>query len=133
MRSLLELEVVAAEPSEQECRRFYEAYQERFRTPELFEAAHILVEPVSEDERGWAAAEKRARELAEQVGDDATAFAAIARSHSGCASSQQDGSLGQIRRGELVEPIQRGLEALRDGETGREPVRSPRRPPSVSR
>jgi peptidyl-prolyl cis-trans isomerase C len=59
-----------------------------------------------------------------QVGADAAAFAAAARAHSGCASAQQDGSLGQIRRGELVESIQRGLEALQDGETGCEPVRS---------
>ena len=35
-----------------------------------------------------------------------------------------DGSLGQIRRGELVASIQEGLEKLTEGETGREPVRS---------
>ena len=39
-------------------------------------------------------------------------------------SAQQDGSLGQIRRGELVGSIQEGLEALEDGQTGRKPVRS---------
>jgi peptidyl-prolyl cis-trans isomerase C len=124
VRLLLEREVAAAKPGEQECRRFYDAYQERFRTPDLFEAAHILIEPESNDDAGWAAAEERARKLAKQVGNDAKAFAAAARAHSGCASAQQDGSLGQIKRGELVEPIQRGLEALADGETGQEPVRS---------
>ena len=124
VRILLEQQVVAAAPDEQECRRFYNAYQERFRTPDLFESSHILIEPESDDEAGWAAAERRARELAKQVGDDANAFAAAARAHSGCASAQQDGSLGQIRRGELVESIQCGLEVLADGETGREPVRS---------
>jgi peptidyl-prolyl cis-trans isomerase C len=116
--------VAAAKPGEKECRRFYDAYQERFRTPDLFEAAHVLIEPEANDEQGWAVAERRARDIAEQVGNDRTAFAAAARAHSGCASAQQDGSLGQIRRGELVETIQRGLEALADGETGRDPVRS---------
>jgi peptidyl-prolyl cis-trans isomerase C len=124
VRSLLEHAVAAAAPDEDECRRFYDAYQDRFRTPDLFEAAHILIEPESNDEAGWGRAEQRAREIANQVGDDATSFAAAARAHSGCASAQQDGSLGQIRRGELVESIQLGLEALADGETGREPVRS---------
>jgi peptidyl-prolyl cis-trans isomerase C len=124
IRTLLEEAVLPAEPGEQECRRFYDAYQDRFRTPDLFEAAHILIEPESDDEAGWAAAERRARDLAKQVGDDARAFAAAARAHSCCASAQQDGSLGQIRRGELVESIQRGIEALGDGETGREPIRS---------
>jgi len=124
IRSLLEQAVPTAQPNDEECRRFYHAYQERFRTADLFEAAHILIEPESGDESGWAVAEQRARDLAQQVGDDAAAFAAAARAHSSCASAQQDGSLGQIRRGELVESIQRGLETLADGETGLEPVRS---------
>jgi peptidyl-prolyl cis-trans isomerase C len=124
VRSLLEHAVAAAEPDEEECRRFYDAYQDRFRTPDLFEAAHILIEPESNDEAGWSAAERQALEIAKQIGDDAKSFASAARAYSGCASAQQDGSLGQVRRGELVESIQRGLEALGDGETGREPVRS---------
>lgn len=122
--SLLEQAVTPAQAGEEECRRYYEAYQERFRTAELFEAAHVLIEPEPADEAGWAAAEQRARAIAQQVGDDTKAFAAAAREYSGCASAQQDGSLGQIRRGELVDTIQRGLEALRDGETRSEPVRS---------
>jgi peptidyl-prolyl cis-trans isomerase C len=124
VRLLLEQQVAPAQPGEEECRRFYDAYQDRFRTPDLFEAAHILIEPESDDEVGWATAEQRARELAKQVGDDPKAFAAAARNYSGCASAQQDGSLGQVRRGELVETIQRGLEALDDGETASDPVRS---------
>lgn len=124
VRSLLDHAVAAAEPSDEECRRFYAARLERFRTPDLFEAAHILIEPESGDPEGWAAAEQRAIALALDVGDDATAFAAAARACSACASARQDGSLGQLRRGELVESIQAGLEALEDGETAREPVRS---------
>lgn len=124
VRSLLDREVLPAQPGEEECRRFYDAYQERFRTPDLFEAAHILIEPERNDEAGWTAAEGKARDIVDQIGNDAAAFANAARTHSGCASAQQDGSLGQIRRGELVEAIQRGLEALGDGETGRDPVRS---------
>lgn len=124
VRSLLEQAVTPAQAADEECRRYYDAYRDRFRTPDLFEAAHILIEPKSDDEADWAAAALRAREIALKVGDDSRAFAAAARSFSGCASAQQDGSLGQIRRGELVESIQRGLEELGDGETGREPVRS---------
>jgi peptidyl-prolyl cis-trans isomerase C len=124
IRALLEEEVVPAEPGETECRRYYEANLERFRTPELFEAAHILIEPEGTDEEAWAAAYDRAQAIAREIGDDASAFAAAARAHSGCASAQQDGSLGQIRRGELVPEVQAGLEALAGGTTGREPIRS---------
>jgi peptidyl-prolyl cis-trans isomerase C len=124
VRMLLEEEVQPASAGEDECRRFYEANRQRFRTPDLFEAAHILIEPEGKDEAAWRTAEARAREIAGNVGNDPAAFAAAARAFSGCASAQQDGSLGQIRRGELVPSVQAGIETLADGTTGREPVRS---------
>ena len=124
IRALLEEEVVPAEPGESECRRYYEANMDRFRIPELFEAAHILIEPEGADEQAWVAAFERAQAIVREIGDDAAAFAAAARAHSGCASAQQDGSLGQIRRGELVSEVQAGLEQLASGTTGREPIRS---------
>jgi len=124
VRALLESEVDPAEPDDAECRRYYDANIDRFRTPDLFEAAHILIESEGTDEGAWAAALERARSIAAEIGDDPAAFAAAARAHSGCASAQQDGSLGQIRRGELVNEVQAGLEALADGTTGREPIRS---------
>lgn len=69
-------------------------------------------------------AEAQARALIGEIGDDQPRFAAAARELSGCASAQQDGSLGQIRRGELVPEVQAAIEALADGQTGREPERS---------
>lgn len=124
VRVLLEEEVQPARPGDEECRRYYEANDGRFRTPDLFEAAHILIEPEGEGDEAWSAAEARARALAAEVGDDPAAFAAAARAHSACASARQDGSLGQIRRGELVPSVQAGLESLAEGTTSREPVRS---------
>lgn len=122
--AVLEHEVEPAEACEVECRRYYEANIGRFRTPDLFEASHILLEPEGVDERAWSVAETRVRALIGEIGDDQGKFAAAARELSGCASAQQDGSLGQIRRGELVPEVQAAIEALADGETGRRPVRS---------
>lgn len=124
VRQLLEEEVAPERAGEAECRRYYDANPRRFRTPDLFEAAHILIEPEGEDDAAWEAARARAVSIIEGVADDPAAFAAAARAFSGCASAKQDGSLGQIRRGELVASVQTGLEALADGATGREPVRS---------
>ena len=124
VRALLETEVSPSAPAEAECRRYYEANCERFRTPDLFEAAHILIEPEGKDDRAWDAARELAQAIITRVGNDPAAFAEAARTNSACASAQQDGSLGQIRRGELVSEVQAGLEALADGRTAREPVRS---------
>lgn len=124
IRALLDDQVRPAVPGEAECRRYYEANVQRFRTPDLFEAAHILIEPEGTDEAAWGAAEARAGAIAAQVGDDPAAFAAAARAHSACPSAQQDGSLGQVRRGELVPAVQAGLEALADGCISRDPIRS---------
>src|SRR5690606_32618909 len=45
VRQLLEQAVQAEQPVDAECRRYYDANRARFRTPDLFEAGHILVEP----------------------------------------------------------------------------------------
>ena len=124
VRVLLETEVAPETPGEEECRRYYEAQSDRFRTPDLFEAAHILIEPESDDDADWASAEAQARSIARNVGNDQKAFAEAARTFSKCPSAQQDGALGQIRRGELVPAVQAGIEALAEGSTGGEPIRS---------
>ena len=43
MRTLVEREVITPEPDEAACRRFYEQNRQRFRSGDLYEAAHILV------------------------------------------------------------------------------------------
>lgn len=122
--ALLEAEVEPEEPEDAECRRYYELHGDRFRTPDLFEASHILIEPLSPEDDAWSVAGIEARRIARAVGNDHAAFAAAARECSACPSAQQDGSLGQVRRGELVPEIQAAIEALAPGETGRRPVRS---------
>ncbi len=121
---LLDEEVAVTAPGEEECRRFYESQVGRFRTPDLFEAAHILIEPENEDAEGWAEAEAQARTIIAEIGDDAASFAEVAREMSACPSAHQDGSLGQVRRGDLLPDVQKAIEALAEGTTGREPVRS---------
>jgi peptidyl-prolyl cis-trans isomerase C len=111
-------------PSDEECSRYYETRRHRFRTPDLFEVSHILLEPEGDDETPWSEAESRARLIAAEVGDDPAAFAEAARELSACPSARQDGSLGQVRRGELVPQIQAAVEALAPGHTMQEPVRS---------
>lgn len=124
IRALLEREVTPTAAGEAECRRYYDANAARFRTPDLFEASHILLEPENDDAAGWAEAEAQARTIASALDDNPANFAAAAREFSTCPTAQQNGSLGQVRRGELVAAVQAAIEALPEGTTGREPIRS---------
>jgi peptidyl-prolyl cis-trans isomerase C len=124
IRILLERQVEPAKAGEEECRRYYESRADRFRTPDLFEASHILIEPDGADDAAWAEAETEARAIAAELGDDPQNFAAAAREFSKCPTAHQGGSLGQIRRGELIPAVQEALERLPEGTTAREPVRS---------
>lgn len=125
IRSLLDDVAGTAVPSEEECRRTYDAQAFRFRTPTLYEASHILIEPEGAgDDDAWAAAEQQARTIIAEVGDERATFAEAAREFSGCPSAQQEGSLGQLRRGDLVAEVQTHIERTPVGTVNREPVRS---------
>lgn len=122
--ALLETQLTPPNPDDAECGRYYKANSSRFRTPDLFEASHILIEPDGDSSEAWSTAGITARHIVEEVANDATAFAAAAREFSCCPSAQQDGSLGQVRRGDLVPEVQKIIEALTPGQTYRRPVRS---------
>jgi peptidyl-prolyl cis-trans isomerase C len=118
MRALIEREVLTPEPDEAACRRFYEQNRQRFRTGDLFEAAHILVAAP----RGDAAARNAAREIAEKMlsslREDPALFEELARSRSDCRTSADNGGhLGQLTRGQTVEEFETGLARMREGET----------------
>ena len=123
IRALLDEAVEPTQPSEAERRRVYDGMKSKFVTPTLFEASHILIEPAGEDPMAWEEAQAHARAIIELVGDDRHAFAEAA-AQSACPTGAQGGSLGQIRRGELVGPVQSAIEALPEGATAREPVRT---------
>jgi peptidyl-prolyl cis-trans isomerase C len=100
IEQLLEREVPEAEPSEAECRRYYEANLRRFTAGALVEASHILfaVTPRVPPERLRA----KAAEVHALVSRDPARFAELAREHSNCPSAAQGGALGQLARGAAV-------------------------------
>ena len=63
LRALIEREVVVPHADEATCRRYYEANRRRFRSPDLFEAAHILIAAAPGD----AEARARSRLIAETL------------------------------------------------------------------
>ena len=98
--ALLEREVVTPVPTEDECRRYYEAHAVQFRSGDLVEASHILfaVTPNAPVNEIRATAEATLRTVVAEP----QRFAELAGSHSNCPSGAQGGNLGQLKRGETV-------------------------------
>jgi peptidyl-prolyl cis-trans isomerase C len=109
---------------EQTCRRFYASNPDRFVTPPLVEAAHILIAADPADDFAMGLATGDARTLIRQLQADPARFAELAQARSACPSGQQGGNLGQVRPGQMVEPFEAALFALEEDTLCPHPVRS---------
>jgi peptidyl-prolyl cis-trans isomerase C len=117
MRALVEREIVTPEPDEAACRQFYEQNRQRFRSGDLYEAAHILIAAPRDDAEARAAARARADTILAAVKADRAAFAGLAANHSDCTvSASEGGNLGQITRGQTVREFEAALERMQPGE-----------------
>jgi peptidyl-prolyl cis-trans isomerase C len=124
IRATLDAEVDIDPPGEAECRRVYDAQRSRFSTPVLTEAAHILVEPKSDDAAGWEVARQSTQAAIEQLIRKPALFAQLAISLSDCPSGAVGGSLGQLGPGDVVGEVEHALAGLGPGEILATPVRS---------
>mgnify|MGYP005993906069 CR=1 FL=1 len=122
MRALVEREVAVPEPTEEECRRYYERNLARFRAPDIFEAAHILFAAPKGDATGYELARLNARMVVGMLRTDPDTFAELARVHSACPSGELGGSLGQVTTGQTTPEFEKALLAMRPGEVSSEPV-----------
>jgi len=117
MRALIEREVVTPEPDEAACLRFYERNRQRFRSGDLYEAAHILIASRPDNVAVRTQARLTAENILAAVRSDPALFAEFARSHSACKTSAQEGGrLGQLTRGQTVAEFEAALQRMRPGE-----------------
>lgn len=105
-RTLAE-EVRVPEPSEEECRRYYEQNKQRYRSGDLVHARHILFQvtagtPVP-------AVRALAEAMLAELRMKPELFEERARTKSNCPSGAQGGVLGQLSRGDTVPEFERAL------------------------
>jgi peptidyl-prolyl cis-trans isomerase C len=124
IRAVLETAIDVTSPTEAECRRVYDAQRSKFRSPPLYEASHVLIEPASSAASDVEVARLRTLELCAILAKGVCTFAQVARDHSACPSGAVGGSLGQLRPGDLVAEVEAALARLEPGETGGAPIRS---------
>jgi peptidyl-prolyl cis-trans isomerase C len=122
IRALIEQEVTVPEPDESACRRYYEQNRRRFRSADIYEAAHILIAANARDRDAYGAARDKAVEVLAQIVQEPARFAAIARDLSDCPSGAQDGNLGQITEGQTTPEFENALKALTPGAMCDQPV-----------
>lgn len=121
-RALLEREVVVPRADEAACRRYYQAHLHRFRSPDLFEVAHILLVADPNDPHARDHARQAATALISDLRQAPAGFAAAAAAHSACPSSKQGGNLGQVSTGQTVAEFETALRAMLPGAVHPEPV-----------
>lgn len=104
---LLAEEVTTPEPTEAECRRYYDQHRPEFTSGDLVCARHILfqITPRVNVPQVRARAEHTLRILLAEP----ERFATMARELSNCPSGQHGGNLGQIGRGDTVPEFEAAL------------------------
>lgn len=122
IRALVEREIAVPAADADSCRRYYEQNRKRFRAPDLYEAAHILVSAAEGDPKGYARARGAASALLAELQAHPERFAELARRHSACSTAAEGGHLGQVSRGQTTPEFEAALTALSPGEIAREPV-----------
>ncbi len=122
VRQVVEREVRFPQPDEATRRRYFEQNRRKFRSPDIFEAAHILFAAAPGDRAARARAKADATAAIEALRREPERFAELARALSACPSARQGGNLGQITRGATTPEFDRAMTALEARETSRAPV-----------
>lgn len=122
IRTLVAREVQTPTADAATCRRYYEQNRQRFRSPAIYEAAHILFAASKTDAPGYAQARSAAETILAVVREHPQQFAALANAHSACSSAAQGGNLGQITAGQTTPEFERALSALEPDSIGPELV-----------
>lgn len=116
VRALVEREVRTPTADEAACRRPYAQHRHRFRTPDLFEARHILL-PAT-----LAEAPALAQAILVRLAEAPAEFPGLALAHSACPSAAAGGNLGQIGPGQTVPEFEAALSRIAVGAIHPAPV-----------
>lgn len=122
IRALIEQEVVTPAADIETCRRYYEQNRQRFRSADIYEAAHILLPAMQNNPQAYARARESAAALIAQLQEKPELFSDLVRAHSACPSRAQGGNLGQISSGQTTPEFERALATLAPGAMTCEPV-----------
>ncbi len=108
VRCLLEHEISTPEIGDTELETFYSSNPRSFTTPPLVSAKHILIAADPEDDLERSTQREVALNIIEQL-QAGVSFTDMVMTHSACPSKEQQGSLGQLSKGQTVPEFERQL------------------------
>lgn len=84
------------------CERYFTENPEKFRSPDLVEARHILLMAMPADADAREQARFEANRMIEEIKQDPAQFDALVQTYSACPSKETGGRLGQLSKGATV-------------------------------
>jgi peptidyl-prolyl cis-trans isomerase C len=113
--NLIDSEIRVPEPTDEEIARYYRRNSLQFTSPALYRAAHIFFPARPGDEAATAEAREKAKAILSQIAAEPQQFEELARTHSACASKEQGGSLGLVRKGDTNPELERAMATMEVG------------------
>jgi len=122
IRVLIAPEILTPAADVATCRRYYEQNRKRFRSADIYQAAHILFAANKADAPRYARARADAEAALAILMEHPERFAELAKAHSACSSAAQGGNLGQFTAGQTTPEFEQALFALAPGTIALQPV-----------
>ncbi len=113
--ALIEAEVTVPASTEEECQRYFDNNQQRFKSEVLIEARHILLTAPADKPDARVAAKQKAITLINKLQQSVELFAGMVKKYSACPSKKTGGNLGQLSKGSTVEEFERQVFTLQEG------------------
>ncbi|MCW8329089.1 peptidyl-prolyl cis-trans isomerase [Photobacterium sp. SDRW27] len=106
INQLLEQQIKLPQINEQQCKDYFYANRDKFCSPVLLEAKHILLLAAPDDEQERAEMKSLAQVLIAILKRSPGKFPDLARQYSACPSKDVGGSLGQVTKGDTVAELE---------------------------
>ncbi len=112
---VLEHDVKTPSATQEDCQRYYDQNQIKFKTFPLIAARHILLKAAPEELDEREKLREHAEQLIEQLKGDPEKFAMLAKQFSACPSKETGGQLGQLSKGQTVPEFESALVRFDEG------------------
>lgn len=106
IHQLLEQQIKPPQISDKQCKDYFYANRDKFCSPVLLEARHILLLAAPDDEKERAEMKSLAQLLIAILNKSPEQFPDLARQYSACPSKDVGGSLGQLTKGSTVAELE---------------------------